>query len=310
MDTNSVLYKSLYPLYKSFISRKQKADDDSAAIWEEAYIDVVRLAKQSEMEGGRIGISIKALDSGRTISYNSSSVFDIASVIKIVVMAGAYSAIETFPGKFTPEDRARIDVLTLRMIRVSDNVARHELVKMLQDKFGNDYFYNYCKKTGLANTSLKCSSPGDVALLLEKLYKSELFRNPDMSRKCIDLLKQNILDNRIPRYLPAEIQKNIAHKTGTAFYNNNYWGLKIVCHDTGIVYSPKGDFIICVMIEYNVDDGKDLTPQTPTMERGIYIHNKMKELLPKGTEIIRRISATIYYNCIEKRPKLNPKPLL
>jgi beta-lactamase class A len=194
------------------------------------------------------------------------------------------------------------------MIGVSDNESCHELVKLLRDKLGDEYFQAYCGEAGLSNTSIKRSSPEDIAFLLENLYKGELFQNQDISRKCVDMLKQQIHNDRIPYCLPARIKKNIAHKTGTDYINENYKGLKIVCHDAGIIYTPKGDFIICVMIEYKVDDGKILKPSTPTAWRWAYTENKMYLLITKGNEIIRRIAMTIYYDCIERRTK--PQPVL
>jgi len=53
------------------------------------------------------------------------------------------------------------------------------------------------------------------------------------------MLKLIRLNDRIPKYLPVDI--TIAHKTGLE---------KGVCHDAGIVFTHKGDFIIVVLTKY------------------------------------------------------------
>jgi len=53
------------------------------------------------------------------------------------------------------------------------------------------------------------------------------------------MLKLTRMNDRIPKYLPAEI--TVAHKTGL---ENG------VCHDAGIVFTRKGDFIIAVLTKH------------------------------------------------------------
>jgi beta-lactamase class A len=52
----------------------------------------------------------------------------------------------------------------------------------------------------------------------------------------LDVLKRQKVNDRIPRYLPNDI--TVAHKTGL---------LKNTVSDVGIVFTPHGDFIICVI---------------------------------------------------------------
>ena len=54
------------------------------------------------------------------------------------------------------------------------------------------------------------------------------------------LLGQQKVNDRIPRNLPKE-GIAIAHKTGLERH---------VCHDVGIVYTPKGNFLICVLVKH------------------------------------------------------------
>ena len=77
-----------------------------------------------------------------------------------------------------------------------------------------------------------------MALLLEKIYRGAL-GNKYVSDQCISMLKLTRMNDRIPKYLPVEI--TVAHKTGL---ENG------VCHDAGIVFTRKGNFLICVLTKH------------------------------------------------------------
>jgi beta-lactamase class A len=53
------------------------------------------------------------------------------------------------------------------------------------------------------------------------------------------MLKLTRLNDRIPKYLPVDL--TIAHKTGLE---------NSVCHDAGIVFTNKGNFIIVVLTRH------------------------------------------------------------
>ena len=62
------------------------------------------------------------------------------------------------------------------------------------------------------------------------------FVNAQVSGQCLALLKLQKVKDRIPRRLPENVV--VAHKTGLE---------RLVCHDAGIVFTPNGDFLICVL---------------------------------------------------------------
>jgi beta-lactamase class A len=78
----------------------------------------------------------------------------------------------------------------------------------------------------------------EMAYLLETLYRKK-FLNKDVSDKCLRLLGQQKINDRIPRGLPKGTLA--AHKTGLENH---------ICHDVGIVYTDKGDFLICVLVRH------------------------------------------------------------
>ena len=136
------------------------------------------------------------------------------------------------------------------MIAKSDNTATNMLIDIL----GFDYLNKCFKDFGLEHTNInrkmmdmKSRSRGienyttasDMALIINKIYDGVLI-NREISKKCLDLLKMQSVKDRIPKLLPKDL--NVAHKTGLE---------RRVCHDAGIVFTKKGDFLICALIKHN-----------------------------------------------------------
>ena len=79
----------------------------------------------------------------------------------------------------------------------------------------------------------------EMGRLLEHIYRGKKFGR-ETSDQMIELLKGVKYNERLARYLPAGW--SMAHKTGL---------LRRACHDCGVVFSPSGDYIICVMTSNN-----------------------------------------------------------
>lgn len=75
----------------------------------------------------------------------------------------------------------------------------------------------------------------DTALLLERMYEGKVI-SPSVSERCIRLLKENRLNDRIPAGLPGSVV--VAHKTGSTLST---------CHDAGIIFTPRGDYALVVL---------------------------------------------------------------
>ncbi|UCB56883.1 MAG: serine hydrolase [Candidatus Omnitrophota bacterium] len=219
---------------------------------------------------GKAGIVIKDLETGRELAFEKSELFPSASLAKIPLMAACFLAAEqgrirlddnialkssdklTGSGllKDMPEGTVfSVEKLIGLMIYDSDNTAAN----ILTDLTGLDYLNSTFGDFGLENTDLtrkiadyqsrdrgieNYTTAQDMSLLLDKLYLRKL-GSEDISDECISMLKLTRMNDRIPRYLPPEI--SIAHKTGLE---------NSVCHDAGIVFTPKGDFIIVVLTKH------------------------------------------------------------
>jgi len=218
-----------------------------------------------------IGLLIKDCASGWEISVNKEKLFPSASLVKMPIMAGIFSASAEdgldLSSVITLDDQSKtsgsgilknyaagtnfdIEKLTEIMITESDNTATN----MLIDHLGIETLNGYFKKIGLSHTNLarkmmdfsgrqkgveNYTCAQDLGYLLEQIYFSKLI-NKEFSRKCLEILKKQKIKDRIPARLPVSAQ--VAHKTGLE---------KHVCHDAGIVFTLHGDFIICVLTRHN-----------------------------------------------------------
>ncbi len=206
-------------------------------------------------------VYIKNLKTGEEYRKNETKTFKTASLYKLWVMGAVYKQIES--GKIKLDDQITEDIQSLnqefdiatdeaeltdgvleldvesaikQMIVVSNNYAALALTK----KIGLQSLEEFVHDEGFAGSSAKIppsTTASDIALFYEKLYKRKLV-SKDADREMMDILKQQQLNDRLPKYLPQETA--VAHKTGELdFYK----------HDAGIVFSPKGDYVIVVLSE-------------------------------------------------------------
>ena len=219
---------------------------------------------------GEAGIVVKDLETGWEFFYEKDKLFPSASLAKIPLMAACFLAADQgrikldrnvaikSADKLTGSGALKsmpagttfsVERLIGLMIYDSDNTATNIVTNLV----GIDYLNSTFKAFGLKNTDLSrkiadyqsrdkgienYTVAEDMALLLEKIYRRTL-GNKYVSDQCIRILKLTRSNERIPKYLPAEI--TIAHKTGLE---------RKVCHDAGIVFTHKGDFIIVVLTKH------------------------------------------------------------
>lgn len=216
---------------------------------------------------GNVGIYIKDLSSGKVWEYNSDRLFPSASLIKVPIMAAVCEKIKrselslSTPITLTRHDRTggsgslkwaregtSLSVMEIlyKMITESDNTA----ARMLLDHAGIDYFQRAFEDFGLVYTRIypeglsltsgrvareNYTTAREMAGLLERIYKGEMV-DRDLSEFMLDVLKHNKSRSRLRKGLPLGWE--IGHKTGL---------LRRSCHDVGVVFSPRGDYVIAVL---------------------------------------------------------------
>jgi len=252
-----------YKKYQAF-----KKEQAQAKKRQQAWLSLKRAVENKAIHfNGRVSLIIEDLETGSVIAFNKDILLPSASLVKVPIMLSCFYAAEEgkvnlnstiickFPVSRISGDAPDISSLTLEelfepMITLSDNDATNAII----DYMGFDTLSSYFKKMGLKNTNLvrkmldfrkrragkeNYTTAEDMAYLLRKLYYNN-FLNKDVSQQCLSLLGQQKINDRIPRKLP----KNgtfIAHKTGLERH---------ICHDVGIVYTQKGDFLICVLVKH------------------------------------------------------------
>lgn len=204
---------------------------------------------------GEWAVYVEDLKTGDTTIINNKKMVS-ASLIKLFIMAKTYEEIEN--GNISKDE---VSSMLQSMITVSDNEASNILVARLgggkYSDMNDAYFQNglkiinaYLVNNGYSDSEqqrdMKNSRPNpipeqnytsvlDCGVLLSKIYRKEL-----VSEVCDDemlsLLKKQTRTSKIPAGLPAGTI--CANKTGE---------LSDVENDVAIVFSPKTDYIICVM---------------------------------------------------------------
>ena len=218
---------------------------------------------------GQAGVVVEDLRTGWSLTHQPARSFPAASVIKVPMMTACFQAaqegklnlnstvvirpadkvsgsgvLKTMPGRTAVPVSKLIDW----MITQSDNTATN----VLMSRLGLDYFNRHFQQMGLSGTRLarrmmdfskrkrgveNVTTAQDMARVLRKLYRADAV-SPQASRACLDLLKRQKTRDRIPAKLPEKTP--VAHKTGLE---------REVCHDVGIIYTRKGDLLICVLTQ-------------------------------------------------------------
>src|SRR3989344_1609980 len=211
---------------------------------------------------GTYGIVIKNLKTGESFYLNESRIFEPASLYKLWVMATVYKQIEegglkedqilsqTIPAlnrifNIDPEyaelTEGGITITVNQAIEQMITISHNYAALLLAEKIKLSSVSDFLKSQELLQSSIgkpPKTTAGDIAFFYEKLYKGQL-ASPENTTKMIEVLKRQQLNDGLPKLLP---DATIAHKTGD---------LDFFKHDTGIVFHPKGDYIIVIMSESN-----------------------------------------------------------
>lgn len=151
-------------------------------------------------------------------------------------------------GKYISTDKLVYDMITR-----SSNFGTNLLIDYLDAEDVNNTMKNIGAKNmkvlrgvgdlkafdlGLSNTT----TAADLLIIYEKLAMGEIVNN-ESSNKMIRILKDQVYNDIIPKYLPEKVE--VAHKTG--------W-ISGVRHDSGIVYVGNNEKYILVLLSKNLED--------------------------------------------------------
>lgn len=239
--------------------------------WEHLEEELLSL---TEGYSGNWSVYVKDLPDGKTISINETPM-ESASLIKLFIMGAVMEQIQN-------GDLAETETITSllhEMITVSDNEAANELVRYLgknhDHKDGLDYLNDFAKRHGFTQTrqvngledpslrhdptEINKTSARDCGELLAQIYDGDLVSHLS-SRKMEDLLLAQEVTYKIPSALPEGVVS--ANKTGEISDAEN---------DSAIIYSPGGDFILCIM-SGKWDSGNQAITHIREITKMVYNH--------------------------------------
>lgn len=207
---------------------------------------------------GDWGVFVQDMQTNEYLSLNEKK-YSGASLIKLFTMAAIYDAENNGKIEITPNIQNSLE----QMITVSSNSAFNYLTRILGNgstSQGFDEENRYTASIGCSNTSHNSelveydgykafykgnnrTSPRDCGHILTLIYKGKLV-SKEASEKMLNLLKAQTRTWKIPAALPEGTV--VANKTGET---------STAEADAAIVYSPGGDYVLCVIGNGNVDSG-------------------------------------------------------
>lgn len=228
------------------------------------------VSKSLEGAKGDYAIAIKNLKTNENFYLNEHKSFKTGSLYKLWIMATVFDRIKN--GDFKEDEILSNEVSVLndkyhipadiaelkegsialsvkdalyQMITISHNYAAF----LLTDKVKLSTVKEYIGSNGFDESDLggdlPTTSAYDMEAFFGKLYRGE-FTDKDSTEQMLLLLKQQKLNNKLPKLLPQNTI--IAHKTGE---------LDLFTHDAGIVYTAEGDYIIVVLSESDIPSGAE-----------------------------------------------------
>lgn len=252
--------------YRVYVTRQetQQALLKRQAAWE----NLVRtLEEEIARFPGDVAVVMEDLKRGWQFAHQPTQPFPAASLVKVPMMVVVFQAAADGTVNLTEPIRLRaadqvsgsgvlkdsrpgsvstVAQLIELMIARSDNTATNLLI----NRFGFDFFHRGFEQAGLHQTRLvrkmidftrrdqgieNYTTAEDIAAILRRLYGHELVDHRT-SERCLDFLKRQTLNDRIPAKLPPGTV--VAHKTGLERH---------LCHDAGIVFTDQGDCLIVVL---------------------------------------------------------------
>ena len=224
---------------------------------------------------GQAGVFVKNLRTGRTAAVRADSLFPTASMVKIPILLGIMHKIDEgellfhqpmiyrdsllYPGidilgSFKTGEKIELSKLMMLMLTMSDNTASLWLqslagggvrINQLLDSLGFIYTRVNSRTAGREeNRALYGwgqSTPAEMARLLEKIYKGEVFLKKHSMEEMLRLLGRDYWDEEAISQIPPFVF--VASKSGAVDHSRS---------ETILAMAPHGPYIFSIMT-------KDLT---------------------------------------------------
>jgi len=225
---------------------------------------------------GDIGIYIKNLRTGKTVSINADTVFPTASIVKVPIMVAVvyklytgelhYDSLFTYKdsllyegedilGSFKNDEKIALKKILMLMLTTSDNTASLWLqsiagtgtrINQLMDSLGFTHTRVNSRTPGREAYRAKYqwgqTTPYEMGTLFEKIYRRQIFSSA-MCDRMMRLLGRNFWDedeaiSQIPPYV------EVFSKNGC---------VNAVRSEAMIVNAPRNPYVFCIFTKNNKD---------------------------------------------------------
>lgn len=225
----------------------------------------------AKQEPNDYGIYVKHLSNGDIAATGETETFITASLYKPIVAMEVLRLVDQKQASLNEilpaTENRTIKQCIADSITVSDNPCGRAL--RLRSQLGTEAGLRKLRDLGLSRTDLRGDYPvttaKDIGIFYEQLYNGELLSKTS-NKILLDAMLAQKINDRIPQGLPAGTK--IAHKTGD---------LEGVAHDSGIVYSPSGDYLIVILSGID-SSGRNLEVRYSQMAKlSVAVHSIMLE---------------------------------
>lgn len=224
---------------------------------------------------GEIGVYIKNLKTGKIVAINADTVFPTASIVKIPILLGIMNKLqngelsyhqqfiykdsllyegEDILGSFKNNESIQLAKLLMLMLTTSDNTASLWLqsiagtgtrINTILDSLGFNVTRINSRTTGreeLRNIyGWGQTSPREMAMLLEKIYRKEIFSD-SICIQMMRLLGRNYWDEEGLSQIPPTIE--VFSKNGAVNASRS---------EVMLVNAPHNPYLFCIITKNNKD---------------------------------------------------------
>lgn len=226
---------------------------------------------------GKWGVYSKSLkdDANIFVGVNSDQRFTAASLIKLPTILTFYKEVEA--GKLDLNDKhllketekssgagslqykpAGTEITLRNLAKLCFSQSDNTAFNILRNLIGDKKIQETIDDLGMKGTSFKenLTSPEDIGLFFEKLYRGELVKE-EFKEIMIDDLTDTAFEDRISLAIPKETR--VSHKIG------NEIG---VFNDAGIVFLDDKPFVLAILNDgVNLEEAKQVIPE---LSRQVY----------------------------------------
>ena len=282
---NRTLRMLMLALLISFPATAQKED----RVLKQKLVELIKDFK------GDVGIYVRHLNSGKTVTINADSIFPTASMIKVPITIGMFNKIEKgeldyhakliykdsllyegedILGSFKDGEKIALSKVLMLMITASDNTA--SLWCQALAGSGTE-INNWLETNGFDNTRVNSRTPGrevfrtqygwgqttprEMAELLVKIKEGKVI-SPRASERIYRNLIRIYWDSEALTQIPPYVQ--VASKQGAVDRSRS---------EVLLVNAPHGDYVFCVITKNQQDES-----WTPQNEGFVLLRNVSKLL--------------------------------